>query len=52
MKLVESVDKSQQKTGPGKSDGPKDAKPNDKDNVVYADVEDIEEKEEDKEKSA
>ena len=52
MKLGEAVYKSQQKPGPGKSDGPKDAKPNDKDNVVDADFEDVKEKEEDKEKSA
>ena len=35
-----------------KSENPKDAKPNDKDNVVDADFEDVKEKEEDKEKSA
>ena len=37
-----------------KSGGPKDAKPDDKDNVVDADLEDVKEKEkeEDKEKSA
>ena len=50
MKLGEAVYKSQQKPdkdkGPG---GPKDAKPNDKDNVVDADFEDVKE---DKEKSA
>ena len=36
----------------GKTEGPKDNKPNDKDNVVDADFEDVKEKEEDKEKSA
>ena len=36
----------------GKTESPKDAKPNDKDNVVDADFEDVKEKEEDKEKSA
>ena len=41
-----------QKPEAGKSEGPKDAKPNDKDNVVDADFEDVKEKEEDKEKSA
>ena len=35
-----------------KTSDPKDAKPNDKDNVVDADFEDVKEKEEDKEKSA
>ena len=52
MKLGEAVYKSQQKPGAGKSESSKDAKPNDKDNVVDADFEDIKEKEEDKEKSA
>ena len=52
MKLGEAVYKSQQKPGAGKSENPKDAKPNDKDNVVDADFEDVKEKEEDKEKSA
>ena len=52
MKLGEAVYKSQQKPGAGKTEGPKDAKPNDKDNVVDADFEDVKEKEEDKEKSA
>ena len=51
MKLGEAVYKSQQK--PNENDkgtgGPKDAKPNDKDNVVDADFEDVKE---DKEKSA
>jgi len=51
MKLGEAVYKSQQKTndndkGPG---GPKETKPNEKDNVVDADFEDVKE---DKEKSA
>jgi len=50
MKLGEAVYKSQQKPEAGKSDGPKDANPKDKDNVVDADFEDV--KEEDKEKSA
>ena len=52
MKLGEAVYKSQQKPGPNKSENPKDAKPDDKDNVVDADFEDVKEKEEDKEKSA
>ena len=52
MKLGEAVYKSQQKPGTDKSESPKDAKPNDKDNVVDADFEDVKEKEEDKEKSA
>jgi len=52
MKLGEAVYKSQQKPEADKADGTKDAKPNDKDNVVDADFEDIKEKEEDKEKSA
>ena len=52
MKLGEAVYKSQQKPEAGKSGGPKDAKPNEKDNVVDADFEDVKEKEEDKEKSA
>ena len=50
MKLGEAVYKSQQKPGPDKADNTKDTKPNDKDNVVDADFEDV--KEEDKEKSA
>ena len=52
MKLGEAVYKSQQKPEAGKADGPKDANPKDKDNVVDADFEDVKEKEEDKEKSA
>ncbi len=52
MKLGEAVYKSQQKPGAGKTENPKDAKPNDKENVVDADFEDVKEKEEDKEKSA
>ena len=52
MKLGEAVYKSQQKPEGNKSGGPKDAKPDDKDNVVDADFEDVKEKEEDKEKSA
>ena len=54
MKLGEAVYKSQQKPEANKSGSPKDAKPDDKDNVVDADFEDVKdkEKEEDKEKSA
>jgi molecular chaperone DnaK len=52
MKLGEAVYKSQQKTEAGKTESKKDAKPDDKDNVVDADFEDVKEKEEDKEKSA
>ena len=52
MKLGEAVYKNQQKSGPDKPGNPKDAKPDDKDNVVDADFEDVKEKEEDKEKSA
>ena len=52
MKLGEAVYKSQQKPGANKAEDTKDAKPNDKDNVVDADFEDVKEKEEDKEKSA
>ena len=56
MKLGEAVYKSQQKPGTDKAENAKDAKPNDKDNVVDADFEDVKEKEdnkeEDKEKSA
>jgi molecular chaperone DnaK len=53
MKLGEAVYKSQQKPEAGKAGDTKDAKPNDKDNVVDADFEDVKEKkEEDKEKSA
>ena len=56
MKLGEAVYKNQQKPEAGNAGGPKDAKPNDKDNVVDADFEDVKEKEdnkaEDKEKSA
>ena len=51
MKLGEAVYKSQQKPGAKKSDAPKDAKPDDKDNVVDADFEDVKEKEEDKRKA-
>ena len=50
MKLGEAVYKSQQKPGADKTDNTKDTKPNDKENVVDADFEDV--KEEDKEKSA
>ena len=50
MKLGEAVYKSQQKPKAGKADGPNNANPKDKDNVVDADFEDV--KEEDKEKSA
>jgi molecular chaperone DnaK len=52
MKLGEAVYKSQQKPEASKAGDTKDAKPNDKDNVVDADFEDVKEKEEDKEKSA
>merc|ERR1712070_161673 len=48
MKLGEAVYKSQQKPGTDKTEGPKNAKPGDKDNVVDADFEDVKEKEEDK----
>ena len=52
MKLGEAVYKSQQKPN-AKAQGKDDNKPNDKDNVVDADFEDVKEKkEEDKEKSA
>ena len=50
MKLGEAVYKSQQKPEANKAGDPKEAKPNDKENVVDADFEDV--KEEDKEKSA
>ena len=50
MKLGEAVYKSQQKPEAGKAEEQKDSKPNDKENVVDADFEDV--KEEDKEKSA
>ena len=52
MKLGEAVYKSQQKPQADKTEDVKDAKSNDKDNVVDADFEDVKEKEEDKEKSA
>jgi molecular chaperone DnaK len=54
MKLGEAVYKSQQKPDANKAEGTKDSKPNDKENVVDADFEDVKEKEkeEDKEKSA
>ena len=52
MKLGEAVYKSQQKPVANKAEGTKDTKPNDKENVVDADFEDVKEKEEDKEKSA
>jgi molecular chaperone DnaK len=52
MKLGEAVYKSQQKPEASKAGDTKDAKPNDKDNIVDADFEDVKEKEEDKEKSA
>ena len=48
MKLGEAVYKSQQKPE-AKADGQKEAKPEDKDNVVDADFEDVKD---DKEKSA
>ena len=50
MKLGEAVYKSQQKPDANEAEGAKDTKPNDKENVVDADFEDV--KEEDKEKSA
>ena len=51
MKLGEAVYKSQQKPNDNdkSSGGPKDTKPDEKDNVVDADFEDVKE---DKEKSA
>jgi molecular chaperone DnaK len=54
MKLGEAVYKSQQKTDSNKTEEAKDSKPDDKENVVDADFEDVKEKEkeEDKEKSA
>jgi len=51
MKLGEAVYKSQQKPE-AKDEGQKQAKPEEKENVVDADFEDVKEKEEDKEKSA
>ena len=51
MKLGEAVYKSQQKPEANKADGAKSSKPDDKENVVDADFEDVKEKE-DKEKSA
>ena len=51
MKLGEAVYKSQQKPEANKTEGKEDSKPNDKENVVDADFEDVKEKE-DKEKSA
>ena len=50
MKLGEAVYKSQQKPEADKAKGENNKKPNDKENVVDADFEDV--KEEDKEKSA
>jgi molecular chaperone DnaK len=50
MKLGEAVYKSQQKPEASNAEGEKSTKPNDKENVVDADFEDV--KEEDKEKSA
>ena len=52
MKLGEAVYKSQQKPGADKAECTKEGKPNEKENVVDADFEDVKEKEEDKEKSA
>ena len=49
MKLGEAVYKSQQKPGATKGKESKDAKPEDKENVVDADFEDVKD---DKEKSA
>ena len=50
MKLGEAVYKSQQKPEGNKTEATKDSKPDDKENVVDADFEDVKEKEEDKEK--
>ena len=50
MKLGEAVYKSQQKPGAGKAEDAKEAKPNDKDNVVDADFEDVKEEDKDKNK--
>ena len=50
MKLGEAIYKSQQQPGTDKSKSAKDTKPDEKENVVDADFEDV--KEEDKEKSA
>ena len=50
MKLGEAVYKSQQKPEANKAEETKDSTPNNKENVVDADFEDV--KEEDKEKSA
>jgi len=50
MKLGEAVYKSQQKPEASNAEGEKSTKPNDKENVVDADFEDV--KEEDKEKSS
>ena len=50
MKLGEAVYKSQQKPEASNAEGEKSTKPNDKENVVDADFEEV--KEEDKEKSA
>jgi hypothetical protein len=44
--------KANKRPGANKAEGAKDTKPNDKENVVDADFEDVKEKEEDKEKSA
>ena len=53
MKLGEAVYKSQQKPEASKTKEAEESKPNDKENVVDADFEDVKEKEEeDKEKSA
>jgi molecular chaperone DnaK len=52
MKLGEAVYKNQQKPEANKTEEAKDSKPDDKENVVDADFEDVKEKEEDKEKSA
>ncbi|MDC1092524.1 molecular chaperone DnaK [Pelagibacteraceae bacterium] len=53
MKLGEAVYKSQQKPEANNAEETKDSKPDDKENVVDADFEDVKEKEkEDKEKSA
>jgi molecular chaperone DnaK len=51
MKLGEAVYKSQQKPGDNKAEGAKDTKPNDKENVVDADFEDVKEKKDEENKN-
>ena len=51
MKLGEAVYKSQQKPGDNKAEGEKDTKPNDKENVVDADFEDVKEKKDEENKN-